>query len=165
MAGNPQNHQAGRPCVPDDIVFIEDMRFDNFEISVLRIARHFFESLDQPKSQAWKSGFLQAEHIFSIPFGASIAHAISIAIDMMCLGRIRSFSYFATSHPKARLTMTNEEKYFLMTLQSIRLQRKSSILSYAVMVCEGPNVRDFLSALERLAIITGDVQSPAYAPL
>ena len=61
--------------------------------------------------------------------------------------------------------MTNEEKYFLMTLQSIRLQRKSSILSYAVMVCEGPNVRDFLSALERLAIITGDVQSPAYAPL
>ena len=61
--------------------------------------------------------------------------------------------------------VANEEKYFLMTLQSIRLQRKSAISSYAVMVCEGPNVSDFLAALERLAIITGDVQSPAYAPV
>ena len=42
MAGNPQNHHTGQPYVPDDIVFIEDMRFDNFEVSVLRIARHFF---------------------------------------------------------------------------------------------------------------------------
>lgn len=42
MAGNPQNHHTGQPYVLDDIVFIEDMRFDNFEVSVLRIARHFF---------------------------------------------------------------------------------------------------------------------------
>ena len=89
--------------------FIEELGFDVFEISVLRIARYFCEAFDQPMRQTWKPAFREAEKIFPAPFGATIANAISIAIDMVCLGRKRNFCYFqAVSYTHLTLP-TNRE--------------------------------------------------------
>ena len=143
-------------------VFIEELGFDVFEISVLRIARYFCEAFDQPMRQTWKLAFLEAEKIFPAPFGATIANAISIAIDMVCLGRKRNFCYFQVNSLQANNVMTDEERYFLMTLHQIRRGKKSAARSYAMIVCEGPHSEGFLAAMERLAIITGDVESPIF---
>tara|TARA_B100001175_G_C19235824_1_gene507579 strand:+ start:191 stop:685 length:495 start_codon:yes stop_codon:yes gene_type:complete len=145
-----------------DTSVIQELNFDIFEISVLQIMRYFCEAFEQPVNQAWKLAFLEAERIFPPPFGATIAHAISITIDMVCLGRKRKFSYFRRTSTQTNNLITDEERYFLMTLHYVRRGKRSSARTYAMMVNEGSKIEAFLSAIERLAIITGDLESPVF---
>ena len=48
-----------------------------------------------------------------------------------------------------------------MALKSIRQNNISKANSYAVMLCEGPQINKFLLAMEGIAIITGDIQKKA----
>ena len=91
---------------------ISDYNFDDFELTVLRVARLLFESNDDPNAQTWKSAFLIAEQNFSSPFGASIAHIISISIDFMSNGRTRNFSYIRVNSSSALTLIIDEESYF-----------------------------------------------------
>ena len=137
---------------------ISEYNFDNFELTILRVARLLFESNEEPNAQTWKSAFLIAEQNFSSPFGASIAHIISISIDFMSNGRTRNFSYIRVNSNSALTLITDEERYFLMTLKSIRKNNVSKANSYAVMLCEGPQLNKFLLAMKGIAIITGDLE-------
>ena len=137
---------------------ISEYNFDNFELTILRVARLLFESNEEPNAQTWKSAFLTAEQNFSSPFGASIAHIISISIDFMSNGRTTNFSYFRVNSSSALTLITDEERYFLMTLKSIRKNNVSKANSYAVMLCEGPQLSKFLLAMKGIAIITGDLE-------
>ena len=137
---------------------ISEYNFDNFELTIIRVARLLFESNEEPNAQAWKSAFLIAEQNFSAPFGASIAHIISISIDFMSNGRTRNFSYIRVNSSNALTLITDEERYFLMTLKSIRKNNVSKANSYAVMLCEGPQLNKFLLAMKGIAIITGDLE-------
>ena len=142
----------------DGVSKISEYNFDNFELTILRVARLLFESNEEPNAQTWKSAFLIAEQNFSSPFGASIAHIISISIDFMSNGRTRNFSYIRVNSSSALTLITDEERYFLMTLKSIRKNNVSKANSYAVMFCEGPQLSKFLLAMKGIAIITGDLE-------
>ena len=137
---------------------ISDYDLDTFELKILRVARLLFESNEEPNSQTWKSAFLIAEQNFSSPFGASIAHVISISIDFMSNGRTRNFSYIRENSGSASTLITDEERYFLMALKSIRENEISKANSYAVMLFEGTQINKFLLAMEGIAIITGDIK-------
>ena len=145
----------------DGISKISDYNFDKFELKVLGIARLLFESNEYPIAQTWKSAFLKAEQNFSSPFGASIAHIISISIDFMSNGRTSNFNYFKENNNSSLTLITDEERYFLMALKSIRNNNISKANSYAVMLCEGPQINKFLLAMEGIAIITGDIEKKA----
>ena len=140
---------------------ISDYDLDTFELKILRVARLLFESNEEPNSQTWKSAFLIAEQNFSSPFGASIAHIISISIDFMSNGRTRNFSYIRVNSSNALTLITDEERYFLMALKSIRKNNISRANSYAVMLCEGPQINKFLLAMKGIALITGDLEKSA----
>ena len=142
----------------DGVSKISDYNFDNFELTILRVARLLFESNDEPNAQTWKSAFLIAEQNFFSPFGATIAHIISISIDFMSNGRSRNFSYIRVNSSNALTLITDEERYFLMALKSVRKNNISIANSYAVMLCEGPQINKFLLAMEGIAIITGDLE-------
>ena len=86
---------------------ISNYNFDNFELTILRVARLLFESNEEPNAQTWKSAFLMAEQNFSSPFGASIAHIISISIDFMSNGRTRNFSYIRLNSSNALTLKSN----------------------------------------------------------
>ena len=140
---------------------ISECNFDKFELNVLRVARLLFESNEDPNALTWKSAFLIAEQNFSSPFGASIAHIISISVDFMSNGRTRNFRYIRAKSSNALSLITDEERYFLMTLKSIRKNNISRANSYAVMLCEGPQLNKFLLAMKGIAIITGDLEKSA----
>lgn len=142
----------------DGVSKISEYNFDNFELTILRVARLLFESNEEPNAQTWKSAFLIAEQNFSSPFGASIAHIISISIDFMSNGRTRNFSYIRVNNSSALTLITDEERYFLMALKSVRKNNISRANSYAVMLCEGPQINKFLLAMEGIAVITGDLE-------
>ena len=145
----------------DGISKISEYNFDKFELKILRVARLLFESNEEPNAQAWKSAFLIAEQNFSSPFGASIAHVISLSIDFMSNGRRRNFNYIRENTNSALTLITDEERYFLVALKSIRNNNISKANSYPVMLCEGPQINKFLLAMEGIAIITGDIQTKA----
>ena len=149
-----QNFPVGNNCNARNDV----KNFDKFEKSVLLIARFFFQANDEPKSMAWKNAFLTAEKIFPQPFGSSIAHALSLSIDHICASRIRPFDYYKASAEEKNNFLTDEERYFLQTFKNIRKKRKSLARTNALMVCEGPNIEDFMLALKGIVIIVGEAE-------
>ena len=74
----------------------------------------------------------------------------------MSNGRTRNFSYIRVNNSSAVTLITDEERYFLMALKSVRKNNISKANSYAVMLCEGPQINKFLLAMEGIAIITSD---------
>ena len=79
----------------------------------------------------------------------------------MSNGRTRNFSYIRENHSIALTFITDKERYFLMALKSKRNNNISKANPYAVMLCEGPQIKKFLLAMEGIAIITGDIQKKA----
>ena len=133
--------------------------FDKFENSILLIARFFFQANDEPTSNAWKNAFLEAEKIFLPPFGASIAHALSLSIDEICASRIRPFEYYKAREKVKNSLISDEERYFLKTFKFIRERKKSLARANALLVCEGPNVEGFMLALQGIVIILGESEA------
>jgi hypothetical protein len=76
----------------------------------------------------------------------------------MCASRIRPFEYYKASDEGKNSPITDEERYFLQTLQFIRKKRKSLARTNALMVCEGPNVEGFMLALNGIVIILGETE-------
>lgn len=134
-----------------------NLDLDVFEKSFLGIARDIIASFDRPQSHCWMTAFLEAERVFPAPFGATIAHAIAVSVDALRAGRTRAFSYFPNGAPLGDISMTQEERYLLMTLRGLRRCEPATARANALLVCEGSDPARLLAALERLCLITGDV--------
>lgn len=137
---------------------------DPFERDVLEIARHFFQAFSEPASHAWIEAFRKAEGVFPVPFGASIAHAILIAINALRLSRRRSFQFERPHSLTGEAFLTDTERYFMRILYDIRRHDRVSARAHALFLCEGNDASRVLAAFERLAIITGDVSEPYFNP-
>ncbi|MEM9247734.1 MAG: hypothetical protein AAGB05_03445 [Pseudomonadota bacterium] len=139
-----------------------DMDLDGFETSVLTVSRHIFETMERPESQCWMSAFWYAEQAFPPPFGATIAHALVIAIDALRTTRLRPFVYLRTSDPLANASITAEERYLVLALRGVRRGDLATARLNGLLLCDGSDATALLAALERLAIITGDVTETAF---
>lgn len=127
-----------------------------FEDQVLAIARHFFQAFASPASQAWIDAFGKAEREFPAPFGATIAHAVSIVINEVRVSRRRPFQFERPGTLAAAHGMTDTERYFVLVLHHIRRADRAAARAHALLLCEGNDASRVLAAFERLAIITGD---------
>lgn len=139
------------------------LKLDSFEASFLSLARHIFATFDQPQSHCWMSAFMEAEQTFPPPFGATIAHAVVIAVTELRTERLRTFSYFRNGSALSDQATTREERYLLLVLRGIRCSNPGAARANAMLVCEGGSGDGLLAALERLCIITGDVDQPQFA--
>lgn len=138
---------------------------DAFEIQTLTVARQFFESFARPEGHAWMHAFHIAEQAFPAPFGATIAHAILIAVNEMRVRRKRTFQFERPGSPFAVRSMTDCERYLIAILHHIRRKEWTSARSNALYLCEGNETGGVLAAFERLAIITGDVTETRFNEL
>lgn len=138
------------------------LNLDGFEKATLCVARHLFATFHHPSEQCWMSAFMEAERAFPPPFGATIAHGITIAIREMSKERCRAFSYFRCDDPLSETATTREEQYLLMTLRGIRRHDHQMARAHALLVCDGGDSDAFLAAIERVCLITGEVQQTRY---
>lgn len=132
-------------------------QLDTFEREVLNIARRFFEAFARPESHAWMDAFREAEQAFPAPFGASIAHAVLIAINELRASRRSVFQFERSGSASGARVLTDGERYFICVLHHIRRGNWASARAHALFLCEGNDASRLLAASERLAIITGDV--------
>ena len=134
-----------------------NLQMTAYEAAFLGVARHFFETFTAPDRQCWMDAFLEAERAFPPPFGATIAHAICLVVEEMRRARKSVFSFFRNDDPIACTAMTREERYLVQVLRGIREGRRSFAHTQAMMLCDGRASDRFLAAVERLCVITGDV--------
>ena len=135
---------------------LSDQGFDEFETNVLRIARRFFHSFAVPESQAWHKAFFEAERMFPAPFGATIATAVLAVIDELRVARKSSFVFISGACQSCEKRVTQEERYLIAAVHNIRRRNRSQAHANAMMLCEGHDPSDFLMAIGRLGIITGE---------
>lgn len=142
----------------------ECLSMNAFETAFLDVARHIFETIENPQSQCWMTAFLKAEQVFQPPFGATIAHAIAITVQAISAERLRVFAYHKSDSPIASDAVTDEERYLVLALRAVREQEHSTARLNALLICEGGDNSGLLAALERVAIITGDISVPVFQP-
>ncbi|MEQ3709646.1 MAG: hypothetical protein ABNH38_04400 [Tateyamaria sp.] len=135
----------------------QNLALDSFEQDFLCVARHFFETYENPDMQCWMQAFMVAERRFPPPFGATIAHAISLVVTALKT-RGNSFSYYRAEDPLADYAVTREEQCLVHVLRHMRLGEVQRLQSAALMLCCGGDTKPFLAALERLCVITGDIK-------
>jgi len=131
---------------------------DTFETTFLSVCRYFFESFQKPESQCWMNAFMEAERRFPPPFGATLAHAITIALKELRTARQISFSYHKQGSLAAEKAVTDDERYLVLTLRAIREGRLSEARSNAIMLCAGGESKGLLSALERICVLIGEIE-------
>lgn len=156
--------------VPNTQIFLFDpnhadrqsLALGPFETDVLRVARYLCQTHEDPDTQCWMQAFMEAEQCFPPPFGATIAHAISIALTALQSARGGVFSYLRVSDPLADTSITQEERYFVEVLRGLRTGDVAHVRSVALLLCQGGASDAFLGAMERLCIITGDVRQPRF---
>ncbi|MEM1005933.1 MAG: hypothetical protein AAF496_00470 [Pseudomonadota bacterium] len=156
--GSPDN----RIAQPAGHSLLAECDFDEFETNVLDIARHFFLAFAEPESEAWVEAFRRAELMFPAPFGATIANAILIALNDMRQSRVRLFTYSNPRCDDCLHHITDEERYFISALRDMRRSNRGAVETNCMLLCEGNDASDLLASLERIAIITGDVEDPKY---
>jgi len=146
------------PVLDTDVglVALSATDFDTFDMDVLRVARSFFANHQDPQSHAWKTAFGTAEQLFAVPFGATLAHAVSMMVDALVSARKRPFSFLATHHQNAQFMMTREEFYLVSVLHEVRSQNTSQARIYAMLVCEGAACEQLLFVAQSIAVITGE---------
>lgn len=157
-----------RTSSPKEQIFVVDQGFkersdlslDDFERGTLTVARHLFQTYAAPESQCWMDAFMAAERAFQPPFGATIAHAISLLVNELRTARQRTFTFYEAGHAFADTAMTREERYLIQTIQLIRSGAYSGARTQAMLLCDGGDCSGVLAAIERLCIITGDVKEP-----
>ena len=94
----------------------------------------------------------------SPPYGATLAHAITIALRELRTARQISFSYHKHGSLTAESAVTEDERYLVLTLRTIREGRLSEARSNAIMLCAGGDSNGLLSALERICVLTGEIE-------
>lgn len=146
-----------KPAAPEAPAPIEP---GAFEWQALEVARYFFVSFAQPTTHAWMEGFWRAEQMFPAPFGATIAHTIVIAIRELQTARARPLEFNCPACARNAGRVTAEERHFMVTLAAIRSGNKTAAATHALLLCESEDTSGFLEAVERLAIMTGDVSPP-----
>lgn len=160
---DPENHNRSQHHSRNDgSILLKSLDFDDFEISVLEIARFYFATFANPASQLWVTALQRAETQFEAPFGATIAHAILIAVENMREARQTGFSFLDPTCPLCSQYISPEERYFLSVLHEVRRHNKSAAKTNAMLICEGGDDQPLIESFARLAIITGDVD-PTHA--
>lgn len=147
-----------------NVAELTTLDLDEFESAFLCVARHLFETFDQPDQQCWMDAFWEAEQMFPASFGATIAHAVAISINALPINRNRPFCHFRAQDSLDDPAMTSEERYLVFVLHAMRQQNSASAIANATPVCEGGEIADLLAAIERMCIITGDLAVPKFQP-
>lgn len=142
----------------------ESLAPDTFETTFLSVCRYFFESFQKPESQCWMNAFMEAEQRFAPPFGATLAHAITIALKELREVRQIPFSYHKHGSFAAEQAVTDDERYLVLTLRAIREGRLSEARSNAIMLCAGGESKALLGALERICVLTGEIETLHFQP-
>lgn len=150
---NPAIRLMHQHKINDNCIHIDKTSFDECERQILQITRFFFLAFHHPETHAWMSAYKTSEQNFNTPYGATIANAVQIALNILCGTRGAGLNYHDPKCETCIKYITLHEHCFIETLYFIRKLNKFGAKENAIILCEGMAENKFLDAMNKLATI------------
>lgn len=117
LDSRPAN-EASRPHQGN--LFIEALDFDEFELGLLPLMRHFLASFETPALQSWGLAYAIAVERWGETIGLTVAHRLQKVIRAVLEARNHSVSFHDPLTPASREFATRDEVSLLLMLRHMR---------------------------------------------
>ncbi len=148
---NSINH-CNRTPLPKE-VYRDDCNLDDAEAAILTISRYYFQSFAVPESQAWTEAMRFAEAKFGDTLGGIINLRLLKVLLAIRGSRKSVYRFNSTICPTCSGIVTEHERRFIVSLQSLRTQKAGRASSELMMLCEGNDIGPTIDALHELTIL------------
>ncbi|MEM7547775.1 MAG: hypothetical protein AAF367_19790 [Pseudomonadota bacterium] len=126
--------------------YVATCGFDSFETDVLDVARFFFLTFSAPPGHSWIDAFALGEERFGRMMGATMTHSVLHAVQTIRRNRRNPLTFINPCCAVCAKRITQEERYFITTLHSLRRNQRSEAQMFAMMVCEGQGAADLVTS-------------------
>ncbi|MEM9248847.1 MAG: hypothetical protein AAGB05_09155 [Pseudomonadota bacterium] len=129
----------------------QELGYSEAEEGVLTIARHYFNTFACPERHGWIAAIAAALQDFDDAHGPEVAVAVLAAVQAMRRTRYSTFRFNNPDCAVCARYVTPHERAFMASLRAVERGRTADAAAHAGLLCEGNDVRGFLSALDVLA--------------
>jgi len=133
---NP-SHSTSNSSAADACSNLENSKLDDFEKSMLSVARHFFSTRDTPALQAWRHAYDIAVERWGDGIGLPAAHRMQKHVSAVLHVRKQSFVYLDPLTPEARHAITKDETHLMQMLHNMRRDNTPEARAAAEELCGG----------------------------
>lgn len=134
---------------------LNDHNLDVVDFGFLTAARYFCVSFSSPHSDAWVFAMLVPERFFPGPDSAEMMRRALAVVQEMRTSRRSTFRF---SNPRCECcanVVTQDERHLLQLVQHARDGKRSHAASSAMLLCEGHDTADTISAAYQFAEAVG----------
>lgn len=151
-------------------VSLADAGFDHIEVTVLEVARYFWQTFALPETQSWLSALQRAELGFRGPHGADIGLEILATVQAMRTSRSSCFSFNDPRCKGCSAILSEHERQFMGVFRAVRDDRPGQARTHAMVLCEGNDTDALIGRMAELVRVTYQDQakrptSPLATPL
>lgn len=107
-------------AVSDDLILLEELPYDDFELGLLAVLRHFSKSYEVPEQQAWQHAYMIAAERWGERIGLSTAYALIKVIQAVSRCRPNGLCVQDPLCPNAKISVTSDEDAFIAMLHHMR---------------------------------------------
>ena len=104
----------------DDLVLIETLPFDDFELGLLSVLRHFSKSYETPEQQTWQHAYMIAAERWGERIGLSTAYALMKVMQAVSRCRPGGLNVQDPLCPDAKMYASVDEVAFISMLHHMR---------------------------------------------
>ncbi|MEM0937099.1 MAG: hypothetical protein AAF646_09340 [Pseudomonadota bacterium] len=145
-----EDEPCGRCTSPKDTT-LADAKYDLIEVTILEVARHYWQTFAMPETQSWLRALQCAETRFPGPHGGEIALETLATVQAMRVSRTSNFRFNNPNCPCCSQVVGEHERQFMSVFQAVRSNRVGLARTFAMLLCEGNNTDRFLMRMAALA--------------
>lgn len=106
--------------VSNDLILLEELPYDDFELGLLAVLRHFSKSYEMPEQQSWQHAYMIAAERWGERIGLSTAYALMKVIQAVSRCRPTGLCVQDPLCPDAKVYATCDEEAFISMLHHMR---------------------------------------------
>lgn len=137
-----------RPC-PNEIS-VADAGYDLIEISVLEVARYFWQTFAAPQTHSWLFALQRAEQHFYQSRGDVIGLEVLATVQAMRMSRKSCFQFNNPQCERCCALVTENEQQFMNVFRAVRQNKIGRAKTHAMILCEGNRSDAFI---ERMGVL------------
>lgn len=138
----------------DKEIAVANAGFDFVELTVLEIARLFWQTFAHPDSQSWFYALQRAEQSFGGTRGGEIGLEILAAVQAMRMSRMSCFQFNNPSCKGCSAILSEHERQFMNVFRAIREERPGLARTHAMLLCEGNDTDPLIDRMGELVQAT-----------
>lgn len=121
--------------IPDDLTLLRAMPYDDFELGLLAVLRHFSKSYEAPEQQAWQHAYMIAVERWGERIGLTTAYSLMKVVQAVCRCRPTGLNVRDPLGPDVKSYASSDEIAFINMIHHMRRdetpQARASIQSLA----------------------------------